>query len=344
MGKKLIDPSELYGDTFQIVRFSCMHDTDKIFVTVRFHLPNFHYDKEITIPLSEVKSRNFSSYIPECFAIEDVFPNQQARFLRMAINNALVKAKPVTLLPQGYSLVGNQWIYVLGDTMLSNEEINSPVYPYNPKKLHWCAEDYDNTDIYSVFGWINRFCRHGDEKAALFLISLTPLLKPITDRMGKFTHTVNAYVYGNTGTGKTAYAKLVTSLCNDTDQGTNLGSGKSDIYNHLAECNDRAFLIDDFNLTSSSREMAKKRETLSSLISMTNSGSVMKIDEQTVDMDRISLIITAEEVLKMPVQSIAVFCFMFKRRYMVMILHICKITVICIPVLWRTLSSGFAII
>ena len=298
MGKKSIDPKELFGETFQIVRFSKLHDTDKIFVTVRFNLPNFNYDKKITIPLSEVKSRKFSSYIPECFAITGVRPNQQAELLRMAINDALVKAKPVTLLPQGYSLVDGQWIFTLGDTLLNSDQDDKSLYAHNPKNLQWSAENYTATSTDAIFDWVYTYCQHGAEKAALFLISLTPLLKPITDQLGKFTHTVNAYVYGDTGTGKTSYAKMVTSLCNDTSQGANLSNSKANILSYLAECNDRAFLIDDFNLTSSSYEMAKKRATLSDLISMTNSGSTVDADGKTVDMNRIALVITAEELLK----------------------------------------------
>lgn len=256
--KNYVKPSDLYGDRFQIVRFLKQHGTDELFVTVRFNLPNCGIDSEVTIPMADVKSRKFRDYIPDAFAMEGVRTSDQPEWLRSDINDALASATVETMLPQGFSFIDNHWVYALGNIVLNSS--SGTCYTQDPLNLQLNESDLNFQDLSSTLDWLKIFCEQGPAQSALLLCALTPFIRPITERLCFPTRVVNAYIWGQSGTGKTEYAKLVSSLCKTSEaQGTNLSCSLKAILDVHSQYQDYPFLIDDLNRTESSREFEKKR-------------------------------------------------------------------------------------
>lgn len=296
--KNYVKPSDLHGDSFQIVRFLKLHETNDLYVTVRFYLPRFGIDETLTIPMADVKSSKFRDYIPPAFALEGVRTANQPEWLRAEINDALVHATVETLLPPGFSYIMNRWTYVMGNLVLNGKDLQ--VHTHDPLNLQLSEADRQFPTLQPAFEWIKTFCEQGPAQCALLLCALTPFLRPVTEQLKLPARVANAYIWGQSGSGKSEFAKLVSSLSKTTAaHGVNLSCNQKTILEELSKYRDCAFLIDDMNLTDSSHEMEKKKCRISELIQRTHSaGKITNKDEAEIDFSRISLAVSAEYLLR----------------------------------------------
>lgn len=259
---------------------------------IRFTLPSLNITKDVTIPMADVKTKRFESYFPDAFVMNKVRFKDQAEFLRMKINAELgVQQSMKILIPQGFSRLGERWIYTLGDCIMNNDE-NADYVAFNPAGTH--LSDFNINNLQTSAEWCRLFLHQGPAHAALFLCALTPYIRPITEALQFPERTVNAFVVGPSGCGKTSFAKLLTNSWNGENAGINLGTDANVLYKDVANYIDQPILIDDLNLSSSSKEMEKKLHKLSELIQLSSSGGKTEVKHHTVDMDRLSLIITGE--------------------------------------------------
>lgn len=288
---------------FKVVRFLQLGN-EHFFVVVEFNIPNFGIvNKEVMIPLNDTKTGKLKNYIPEAFSIPGISPNDQLYLIRDQINDALIDAKPERLLPQGYTLLDlekNKWVYVLGDRIMGEfdpEDIK--LYAHNPQKIK-IREGSCKSD--EIMHWFYLFCYQGTDKTALLLTSLTPLLRPILYSLGLTElRPVSAMFVGPSGSGKSSFATLVSSYGEtDTAQGSNLSSDKQSVFEKLVGYSDRPFLVDDLNKSSAERELQKKLTKLSELLQMSHAQGEINLDDTTIDMSRISLVITSEILLEHP--------------------------------------------
>ena len=194
-----------------------------------------------------------------------------------------------TLLPQGFHKLENRYVYVLGNEILNRG--NENVCPYNPTDTV-----FSNASVIypkDVIPWVKLFLEQGPDKSVLLLAAITPFLKPFTDSFNLPSKTITAFIVGKTGTGKTSFCRLLTS-----NAGINLGTDTAALYSALQSYTDIPVLIDDLNLSSSSREMEKKLERISSLIQLTSSGGKTIVRGKEIKISRLALLITAEYLPK----------------------------------------------
>jgi len=289
--KQEVSP-EVSGN-YEILYYSKMLDSDELFVTLRFHLPLLQQTKDVTVSMADVKSSRFSEIIPASFTMDDDTPSKKyAEKIREAVFKQVKNQQNIhTLLPQGFHWADNRNVYVIGNYILNRGNLN--VCPYNPNNAN--NFDYSSIALQDAVQWVKLYLNQGPDKAVLFLTALTPYLKTVADFFALPTRTIHGFVLGKSGVGKTSFAKLLTA-----SSAVNLGTDTAALYAALQTCTDRPVLIDDLNLSSSSREMDKKLEKLSTLVQLTSGGGTTIVRGKEVEINRLALIVTAEYLPKSP--------------------------------------------
>lgn len=287
-----------YCSSFRVTGICKMHNTNHIYAMVWFEKSNLGIDREVAIPIKDAVNLKFGHLIPEGFVIVGQTLKETQKCIYDNIGKVLHTAIVGKLLQQGYNYVDDRWVYVLGDTIINGS--SQAYYPYNPRglKIDLSTDDVSadvEEDCIEWTKWCKSYCKAGDAQAAMFLCALTPYLYPITEALRLPSKVVNAFVLGRSGTGKTSYAKLLTDIGDGNPAGVNLNSDKKALVAELAENYiDRSFLFDDLNLSSSNREMEKKKTRLSEIVQMSSSEGNILIDDRTVNLNRTSLVITGE--------------------------------------------------
>lgn len=283
--------STTYKNEYKIVRLLKMHESEEAYVVVHFTISNFDVDRDIIFSFADIKSGKFVKQIPDSFAMG------RLKQLQSDINDAIEHYMPDVLLPSGFSCVNGRWLYVLGDQILNRGDL--AVFAHNPQQLHpYDGSAYQNPMI-EAYHWCSVYCQQGDAQTALLLCALSPLLRPIVDPLELPCKTVNGYVVGTTGVGKSSYTQLVASLCGKC-RGTNLANDKAAIMSALSEVRDEPFLVDDLSLSSSQREREQRMEKLSKLLQMTSSATDINVGGISLDVSRVAIMTTAEFVMTNP--------------------------------------------
>lgn len=277
--------SSTYKNEYEIVRLLKMHDTEQAYVVVHFTISNYGVDRDIIFSFSDVNSGKFAKQVPNCLAMGHI------KQLQRDINDAIEHYMPELLLPQGFSCVNGKWMYVLGDQILNRTDL--PVFVYNPQQLHPYDGGAHQNPMVEAYHWCNVYCQQGDAQTALLLCALSPLLRPVVDSLELPCKTVNGYVVGTTGVGKSAYAQLVASLC-DKCHGADLANDKLAILSALSEARDEPFLADDLCKSSSQREVERREEKLLGILQMSSSGADINVKGIQLDVRRVAILTTAE--------------------------------------------------
>jgi len=277
--------STTYKNEYKIVRLLKMHDSEEAYVVVHFTISNFGVDRDIIFNFSDVQSGKFVKEIPNSFARGGL------KQLQRDINDAIEYHMPDILLPQGYSCVNGRWMFACGDKILNCGDL--AVFAYNPRQLHPYDGSEHQNPMVEAYHWCNVYCQQGDAQAALLLCALSPLIRPIIESLNLPCKTVNGYVVGTTGVGKSSYTQLVASLCGKC-RGANLVSDKSAILSALSEARDEPFLVDDLCKSSSQREMERREEKLLGLLQMSSSSADINVKGISMDISRVAILATAE--------------------------------------------------
>lgn len=258
------------------------------FVTLTFHIgkaPNIK-QRTATIPISALNPTKLLKYIPDEF-IMLASNTQKQRFLTNLINSYIFDRTPTELyvLDQGFNQVSGRMIYAMGDTVINAD---SPNYiSHIPYKI---KPHSDNKDY---FKWLMRFSKMGDIFPVLLLAAIVPYIKPLlkeSDIQGNTDFSV--YICGETGSGKTSVAKLLTSIFVGDKNTTSLSSEKEAIHK-LSELKDTCVLIDDLHKTDSSRLKSSIEAKLSDILHQKNSAGEIKYKSKNAKIDSM-IFITAE--------------------------------------------------
>ena len=244
---------------FEVLFLSEIYGSEETSVTVKFENPNCDLHRTMTIPMRDIRSASkLRKIIPYDFSIEGIPVSRQTEKIQDEINRVLSSGaieKQVTL-PQGFSHIGSQWRYVLGDMVLPSADMLKPnrkgqyhFTAHNPENLS-VNEGFPQHSAEEMFSWCKRYCSQGHAQAVLFLCSLTPLLRCVLDT----DCAVNAFVIGKSGVGKTEQIKLVSRLTEH--YGVSLENDTRQINRFFARFGyDRSYLVDDLNLTDSSQNV-----------------------------------------------------------------------------------------
>ena len=274
---------DVYRKNFSISKVLKLYNSDKVYVSVRFIVPNFGIDKEVLISVQEIKKSKFCQHIPEGFAIEGVPLNKQHLVISQEVNQKLSTEVPKLLLPQGFHRIEGRWLYVLGNHIINSKEASFATYNPTGIKL---SQNVTKVTPNTYYDWCRLFCNQGEAQTTLFLSALTPYILPVVQDLNLPAKTVSSFVVGASGTGKTSYCELLCNVFGE-NRTTNLAAGKAEILTVLSE-KIGCVLIDDLCDTCSDRERERKLMTLSEIIQMRSSSGA------PVNLDNISFCVTGE--------------------------------------------------
>jgi hypothetical protein len=165
----------------------------------------------------------------------------------------------------------------------------------NPTRLAFaCQWSELKRDPKEIFSWCKTYCEQSEATTLLFLSSLTPYLRPILDDPSG--NIVNAWIYGESGTGKTEQIKLLTKTTT-TNYGVNLESDQAEIKKFFASHKNRAIMTEDLNASSVPTAKLKKESRLTSLLHSTNTYNDILSGEDTMNISNTALLISGEYIL-----------------------------------------------
>ena len=215
---------------------------------------------------------------------------QKQDFLSNLINSYIIDmtSKELYVLDQGYNRLHDKVVYALGDIIINSD---SPDFiSHSPHKV----KPHPKDKLY--YKWLLTFSKLGDIFPALLIASLVPYIKPLLNESSICDSDFAVCIYGETGSGKTSVAKLLTSIFTKDKNRISLSSDKKSIY-ELSEFKDTCVLIDDLNKTDSSRVKNSNEEKISRIIQQKNSGGEIKYKGKIAKIDSM-IFITAEYLPK----------------------------------------------
>jgi hypothetical protein len=293
---------------FRVLGLKKIEGTKDYLVTLLFENPMIGLNETVSLYMTEVKlPAKFRKKIPPAFTTP-FKPSQMIENLQYEIGLAFRNPdfEIERALPQGFSFVNENLFYAIGKDVLPLAS-HAKEYVVQPEKFS--AENPNRIQLYTrlpdrvhnkfedIVSWIHTFCAQGPAQTVLFLCAMTPYMKHVLPDEFSEESSVHAYVFGESGVGKTEFIKLMAKISDGT-VGINLESDMKEILAGLAAFRDRAVQIDDLNKTASESVRAKKEAKVSSLLQMGSSaaGDICAKDVN-VDLSNTALLISAEYIL-----------------------------------------------
>ena len=293
---------------FRVLGLKKIEGKKDYLVTLLFENLNIGLKETVTLSMSEVKlPAKFRKKIPPAFTTP-FKPSQMIENLQYEIGLAFRNPdfEIERALPQGFSFVNGDLFYVIGKDILPLAS-HAKEYVVQPEKFS--AENSNGIQLYTrvpdrvhnkwedIVSWVHTFCSQGPAQTVLFLCAMTPYMKHVLPDEFSEESSVHAYVFGESGVGKTEFIKLMAKI-SDGAVGINLESDMKEILAGLAAFRDRAVQIDDLNKTASESVRAKKEAKVSSLLQMSASAAGdIRAKDVNVDLSNTALLISAEYVL-----------------------------------------------
>lgn len=273
--------------------YKMIEETSYYIIKVRFSTHNGNTNATAEIPFSVIESKKLYQYVPEGFLFLFDSDTKGLRFFQKTLKLSLEKTplSEVYILHPGYNqLPDGSYVYGLGKTILNHKSTPLLTTTSNAeiKSIASIQESY--------IDWNKKFFQQSEHHPALFISATVSLTRPLLHSIG-IKDLFAIYLVGESGNGKSEYAKLLTDIFEMHDSCRSLSSSQVDLLRTMNNHRDFLFLIDDLNKSASARVKDKKEATLSELIQQISSGGSIEYRGELFHANTM-ILITAEYIIK----------------------------------------------
>lgn len=225
------------------------------------------------------------------------------RFLSETIGKSLLDAKRHTKysLSPGYNhfqVKGDSkahYVFLLGNCIIGEtERIGVDLAPQNEAIAKFKRPL--STQNAEFMPWISDFLDSDNIPGVLLMAALTPFIMPLIDESQRSRFEFNTYVYGDSGSGKSAITKLLVDYFEGSPNIINLHSNKSEI-DKIFEYKHCCVAIDDLCGTDSNRERENNEQKLSENLKRVQTPGQIVRDGKMIKNESM-LFVTGEYLLK----------------------------------------------
>lgn len=281
------------------VKFLTSGVTSDTYVEVKFIVEEKNYFA--TIPYYDLK--NAMRFIPR----NDVkFVKSESvcnRFLSGTIKGAIlnVEHRIRYSLDQGYNCFPAEkdsdahYVFLLGNCIIGDtERIDVDIAPQNEAIAKFKRPL--STQNAEFMPWVSDFLDSDNIPGVLLMAALTPFIMPLIDESQRSRFEFNTYVYGDSGSGKSAITKLLVDYFEGSPNIINLHSNKSEI-DKIFEYKHCCVAIDDLCGTDSNRERENNEQKLSENLKRVQTPGQIVRDGKRIKNESM-LFVTGEYLLK----------------------------------------------
>ena len=225
------------------------------------------------------------------------------RFLSETIGKSLLDAKRHTKysLSPGYNhfqVKGDSkahYVFLLGNCIIGEtERIGVDLAPQNEAIAKFKRPL--STQNAEFMPWVSDFLDSDNIPGVLLMAALTPFIMPLIDESQRSRFEFNTYVYGDSGSGKSAITKLLVDYFEGSLNIINLHSNKSEI-DKIFEYKHCCVAIDDLCGTDSNRERENNEQKLSENLKRVQTPGQIVRDGKRIKNESM-LFVTGEYLLK----------------------------------------------
>lgn len=225
------------------------------------------------------------------------------RFLSETIGKSLLDAKRHTKysLSPGYNhfqVKGDSkahYVFLLGNCIIGEtERIGVDLAPQNEAIAKFKRPL--STQNAEFMPWVSDFLDSDNIPGVLLMAALTPFIMPLIDESQRSRFEFNTYVYGDSGSGKSAITKLLVDYFEGSPSIINLHSNKSEI-DKIFEYKHCCVAIDDLCGTDSNRERENNEQKLSENLKRVQTPGQIVRDGKMIKNESM-LFVTGEYLLK----------------------------------------------
>lgn len=225
------------------------------------------------------------------------------RFLSETIGKSLLDAKRHTKysLSPGYNhfqVKGDSkahYVFLLGNCIIGEtERIGVDLAPQNEAIAKFKRPL--STQNAEFMPWVSDFLDSDNIPGVLLMAALTPFIMPLIDESQRSRFEFNTYVYGDSGSGKSAITKLLVDYFEGSPNIINLHSNKSEI-DKIFEYKHCCVAIDDLCGTDSNRERENNEQKLSENLKRVQTPGQIVRDAKRIKNESM-LFVTGEYLLK----------------------------------------------
>ena len=225
------------------------------------------------------------------------------RFLSETIGKSLLDAKRHTQysLSPGYNhfqVKGDSkahYVFLLGNCIIGEtERIGVDLAPQNEAIAKFKRPL--STQNAEFMPWVSDFLDSDNIPGVLLMAALTPFIMPLIDESQRSRFEFNTYVYGDSGSGKSAITKLLVDYFEGSPNIINLHSNKSEI-DKIFEYKHCCVAIDDLCGTDSNRERENNEQKLSENLKRVQTPGQIVRDGKRIKNESM-LFVTGEYLLK----------------------------------------------
>ena len=281
------------------VKFLTSGVTSDTYVEVKFIVEEKNYFA--TIPYYDLK--NAMRFIPR----NDVkFVKSESvcnRFLSETIKGAILNKEPRIRysLDQGYNRFPAEkdsdahYVFLLGNCIIGDtERIGVDIAPQNEAIAKFKRQL--STQNAEIMPWVTDFIDSANIPCVMLMAALTPFIMPLIDESQRSRFEFNTYVYGDSGSGKSAITKLLVDYFEGSPNIINLHSNKSEI-DKIFEYKHCCVAIDDLCGTDSNRERENNEQKLSENLKRVQTPGQIVRDGKRIKNESM-LFVTGEYLLK----------------------------------------------
>lgn len=225
------------------------------------------------------------------------------RFLSETIGKSLLDAKRHTKysLSPGYNhfqVKGDSkahYVFLLGNCIIGEtERIGVDLAPQNEAIAKFKRPL--STQNAEFMPWVSDFLDSDNIPGVLLMAALTPFIMPLIDESQRSRFEFNTYVYGDSGSGKSAITKLLVDYFEGSPNIINLHSNKSEI-DKIFEYKHCCVAIDDLCGTDPNRERENNEQKLSENLKRVQTPGQIVRDGKRIKNESM-LFVTGEYLLK----------------------------------------------